>query len=117
MENIIRVTYTSYSSILDKWFKNTKDVKSLSDFNMFANAIHSGSYEIQKVECLLSKTIQNAICKAYNVHLSFAGKRYIEDKTSEKLTEVLGLKTNDNQHDLGIAKINFCWKAEKWYIL
>jgi hypothetical protein len=44
---MIKVTYTTYSKILDKSFVNVKEVKSMSDFNLFAMSLN---LHITKIE-------------------------------------------------------------------
>lgn len=52
VETKIRVFYTTYSPILKRSFQDFKDVKNLGDFRLFAYAIFSGNWKIDRVEKL-----------------------------------------------------------------
>jgi len=47
---MIKVTYTTFSPVLDKSFTDTKTVKTISDFRTFAIALFHGNWEIVKTE-------------------------------------------------------------------
>jgi len=49
---MLKVTYNTYSSILDKSFVDTKIVQNISDFKLFAYALFSGNWSIISVENL-----------------------------------------------------------------
>ena len=49
---MIRITYQTYSKILDKTFVNTKEVKTEADFNLFNMALHHGQAQIIKREVI-----------------------------------------------------------------
>lgn len=44
---MIEVTYTTYSKILDKRFVNTKLVKTMQDFNLFACSLNLHLVSVQ----------------------------------------------------------------------
>lgn len=46
---MISVTYKTYSEILKKSFVNTKEVKTIADFNLFALSLNL-NYEILEVK-------------------------------------------------------------------
>ena len=43
------VYYASYSKVLDKWFENVKEVRTLEDFHLYAQALHSANYDIKRI--------------------------------------------------------------------
>lgn len=47
---MVKVTYKTYSKILNKEFINTKTVKSLDDFNLFNLALFHGQAVILETE-------------------------------------------------------------------
>ena len=47
---MIKITYTTYSDILNKEFTDSKVVKSLADFNLFNLALFHGRAVIIKTE-------------------------------------------------------------------
>jgi len=47
---MITITYQTYSKVLDKTFTNTKEVKSMNDWNIFNLALFHGQATITKKE-------------------------------------------------------------------
>lgn len=43
------VYYASYSEVLDKWFDNVKEVRTLEDFHLYAKALHGANYDIKRI--------------------------------------------------------------------
>lgn len=37
-------------------------------------------------------------------------------KAQKWLFNNLGLVTDDNEHDLGDWKVDFCWKTQRWFV-
>jgi len=48
---MIKVTYSTYSKVLNKSFTNEKEVKSMSDFNLFAMSLNLNATIINAVFC------------------------------------------------------------------
>lgn len=46
----LEITFKTYSEVLKKSFVNTKEVKSMADFNLYALALFHGRVEILKVK-------------------------------------------------------------------
>ena len=47
---MIRVTFNTYSAVLDKSFVNVKDVKTMDDFRLYATALYSSNWSIISTE-------------------------------------------------------------------
>ncbi len=47
---MLKITYQTYSPILNKSFIDTKIVQKMSDFTLFAYALFSGNWAILKTE-------------------------------------------------------------------
>lgn len=48
--HMMTITFRTYSPILDKFFVNVKEVKSMEDFTLYARALYSGNWEIVDVK-------------------------------------------------------------------
>lgn len=49
---MIRITYQTYSKILDKTFTNVKEVKSMSDWDLFNMALFHGHATVVSTEAV-----------------------------------------------------------------
>jgi len=49
---MIRITYQTYSKLLDKHFEDVTDVKSMADWNLYNLALFHGKAKILKTEAI-----------------------------------------------------------------
>jgi hypothetical protein len=60
--------------------------------------------------------IPHRVTKALNSASGVCACWVNDQYTQEWLSKRLGLVTDDNEHDLGEWKVDFCWKSQRWFV-